>query len=345
MKIAIASAAVMALFSSVVTALPQQKSTSGIFARAVSPDGTCGGTAGFTCSTTSYKCCSQYGWCGDTVDHCGTGCQSAFGTCTGGTTTPPTNPPTTSSTTSSTTSQVALPTEVAGVRTKFGAVPYGVNLVSCTQPNTVAITFDDGPYIYTETLLNIFRDAGAKATFFVNGANWGAPINTDTGKQALLRRMIAEGHQIGSHTWSHADLSTLSIAQINSEMKQLEVALYNILGKYPTYMRPPYLSCGATCNVALADLGYHVAMTNLDTQDWQYDTVDTYWNSQNIFKQAVTPVGNQGKWLVLAHDVHQMTAENIGRYMIKKSREIGLNIVTVGECFNDPAAYWYRTVL
>lgn len=55
--------------------------------RAVSTDGSCGGTKGFTCKGSSFgNCCSQYGWCGSSVDHCGASCNSAFGTCTGTTT-------------------------------------------------------------------------------------------------------------------------------------------------------------------------------------------------------------------------------------------------------------------
>ncbi|KZL86995.1 agglutinin isolectin 1 [Colletotrichum incanum] len=50
--------------------------------KSVSQDGTCGGTAGFTCQGSSYgNCCSQWGYCGSSGDHCGTGCQAAFGTC------------------------------------------------------------------------------------------------------------------------------------------------------------------------------------------------------------------------------------------------------------------------
>jgi hypothetical protein len=50
--------------------------------RAVSIDGSCAGTKGFTCKGSSFgNCCSTYGWCGSSTDHCGTGCNSAFGTC------------------------------------------------------------------------------------------------------------------------------------------------------------------------------------------------------------------------------------------------------------------------
>jgi peptidoglycan/xylan/chitin deacetylase (PgdA/CDA1 family) len=53
------------------------------------------------------------------------------------------------------------------------APPVGVIINDCTTPGTVALTFDDGPFIYTESVLNQLAAAGAKATFFVNGQNWG----------------------------------------------------------------------------------------------------------------------------------------------------------------------------
>lgn len=51
----------------------------------VSTDGSCGSTSGFTCQGSTFgTCCSQYGWCGSSTDHCAVGCQTAFGTCTSG---------------------------------------------------------------------------------------------------------------------------------------------------------------------------------------------------------------------------------------------------------------------
>lgn len=79
------------------------------------------------------------------------------------------------------------------------AVPVGQIITQCTVAGTFALTFDDGPYIYTDKILDILKANGAKATFFVNGLNW-ASINDDASK-ARIRRMIAEGHQIGSHTY------------------------------------------------------------------------------------------------------------------------------------------------
>jgi len=78
------------------------------------------------------------------------------------------------------------------------ALPYGMVLYSCTQPNTIALTFDDGPYIYTDTVLDKLKAAGQRATFFLNGNNpsFGYIYNFNS----TVARYMAEGHQVASHT-------------------------------------------------------------------------------------------------------------------------------------------------
>lgn len=77
------------------------------------------------------------------------------------------------------------------------AEPQGTIITSCTVPNTVALTFDDGPYIYTEDLLDKLEAVGFRATFFQNGNNWDSIYNYNS----TLKRMIAGKHQIASHTY------------------------------------------------------------------------------------------------------------------------------------------------
>jgi hypothetical protein len=113
-------------------------------------------------------------------------------------------------------------------------LPFGTVIYSCTVANTVALTFDDGPYIYTDTLLTELEAAGHRATFFQNGQNYDNIYSYNN----TLKRMISGNHQVCSHTWSHADLTTLTDAGIAQEMQELEVAFNNIIGKIPTYMRP-----------------------------------------------------------------------------------------------------------
>lgn len=312
-------------------ALPQ--SGPNIFARqSTTPDGTCGtknsgAGKGYRCQTSQSKCCSQWGWCGDTEEYCGNGCQSAYGSCNG--VTPP----------SPTTSDVD-----SGSRPRLGNVPYGVQLSACSVPGTVALTFDDGPYIYTQGLLDMLNARGVKATFFFNGANWGPAITDDSNAQQVIRNAYNSGHQIASHTWSHPDLNNLDESEIESQMTELESALLSIMGRYPTYMRPPYLSCDSECLSTLDRLGYHVITTNLDTQDWLYNTPDTNWQSQQIYNNAISSTsGTSGRWLVLAHSVHETSVDLLAGYMVDRAIAQGYRLVTVGECMGDPPANWYRT--
>jgi len=107
-------------------------------------------------------------------------------------------------------------------------------------------------------------------------------------------------------------------------MTQLESVLLDIIGRYPTYMRPPYLSCDTTCLSTLNTLGYHVMTTNLDTLDWQFNTPSTNWQSQQIFENAISSTsGTSGSWLVLAHSVHETTVDLLATYMIDRATERG----------------------
>lgn len=78
-------------------------------------------------------------------------------------------------------------------------VPIGAIINHCTIPGTVALTFDDGPYIYTAQILDTLAAHGAVATFFLNGVNKGSIAAFPD----LVRRTLGEGHQLGSHAYAH----------------------------------------------------------------------------------------------------------------------------------------------
>lgn len=77
-------------------------------------------------------------------------------------------------------------------------IPIGVAIHSCTQKDVVALTFDDGPFYYTDPLLDLLTEADIKATFFVNGKNW---ANIQDYRSTIIR-MVEEGHQVASHTYA-----------------------------------------------------------------------------------------------------------------------------------------------
>ncbi|KAK3990147.1 family 4 putative carbohydrate esterase [Cladorrhinum sp. PSN332] len=225
-------------------------------------------------------------------------------------------------------------------------LPAGSIIYHCTVPGTVALTFDDGPYAYTTHLLDLLDAAGAKATFFVNGDNWSHEIdNPTTAWPAILKRIDRTGHQIASHTWSHLDLTYLPQDQRTFQMQQLETALNNVLGKVPTYMRPPYASCDNDCVPTIEGLGYHVINFDVDTKDYEYkESPEAMQTAIDNFNSAVANGARDSSFLVLSHDVHEMTVEVLVPAMLETIREQGYKAVTVGECLGDSPSNWYRTI-
>jgi peptidoglycan/xylan/chitin deacetylase (PgdA/CDA1 family) len=231
-------------------------------------------------------------------------------------------------------------------RPQKGNVAYGGSgIYTCEKPGTVAITYDDGPYIYTNQVLDQFREYGFKATFFVTGINNNKGAIDSTSSWAdVIRRMVAEGHQVASHTWSHQDLSAITEAQRYDQMVKNEMALRNILGKYPTYMRPPYSSCSDACQATMQSLGYVVSYFDLDTDD--YNQLSNIQVAKDNFKRILdsTEGGPQsGDRLAIAHDIHEATALSLTGYMLQYLKSKGYRGVTMGECMGEPEENWYRT--
>ncbi|WYZ39852.1 hypothetical protein EsH8_IV_000193 [Colletotrichum jinshuiense] len=218
--------------------------------------------------------------------------------------------------------------------------PVGQVLSQCTQPGLVALTFDDGPFTFTPQLLDTLAANSVKATFFVNGNNWDNIENAPN--PATITRMKSEGHLIGSHTYSHADLSTLSSADRIAQMTQLEDATRRIAGFAPKYMRAPYLSCDEGCLGDLAGLGYHVIDTNLDTKDYENNTPETTHISAEKFTNELSADPTTNSYIVLSHDVHQQTVVSLVQKMIDTLRAKGYRAVTVGECLGDAPENWYK---
>lgn len=117
----------------------------------------------------------------------------------------------------------------------------------------------------------------------------------------------------------------------------------NIVGFFPTYMRPPYSSCNAACEATLSTLGYHIAFFDLDTDDYNNDSPLLIQNAKNNFGNVINPSNPAANsFLVISHDIHEQTAHNLTSYMLDTLRSKGYRAVTLGECLGDPQANWYR---
>ncbi|KAI9610520.1 hypothetical protein H4Q26_006662 [Puccinia striiformis f. sp. tritici PST-130] len=108
----------------------------------------------------------------------------------------------------------------------------------CSRPGLAALTFDDGPYDYQNQIADYLHNRGINGTFFVNGNNYDCIYDEQYVQR--LKRTFAQGHLIGSHTWSHPNISTLSAPQLNQQLDLVERALMKILGVKPKFFRAPY---------------------------------------------------------------------------------------------------------
>jgi peptidoglycan/xylan/chitin deacetylase (PgdA/CDA1 family) len=223
-------------------------------------------------------------------------------------------------------------------RPLFGNVPYGVVIQHCTVPGKVALTFDDGPYLYTSQLLDTLKAANVTATFCVTGNN-GGKGQIEQAYQAIIERTVAEGHQLVSHSWSHQDLTQASPQALLAQIVNNEIALNDILGFLPTYYRPPYGFTNGQVISQLQQLGYHILNWDLDTLDWQGDYVAAKQNFNNPLS-AGSPKSNS--FIVLSHDIHQQTVTDLVPYMIQRAQALGYSFTSVGGCLGDPATNWYR---
>lgn len=299
-----------------------------LFSKLSAAESTCGPNVG---SCAADECCSLAGFCGKSPDYCvSPECQFRYGPACDAN-----RIPTGTNTTS-------IP------RTAIGNIVYGAEgIYDCANAGDVALTFDDGPGPYTSHILDLLDKYNAKGTFFISGNNNGkGAIDTASLPWSdLIRRMYRSGHQVASHTWSHANLNKLSSSERRNEMIKNEMALRNILGVIPTYMRPPYSACSADsgCQADMKDLGYHITYFDLDTQDYLNDSPDQIGKSKTIFDNAFNGKSNtDSEFLAISHDIHEQTSEQLVEYMLKGLKSRGYSSVTVGTCLGEQKDNWYR---
>lgn len=197
-----------------------------------------------------------------------------------------------------------------------GAVPAGGGAeIDARMPEPeekmIALTFDDGPRQgTTDRLLDGLGERGAKATFFLIGEEL-------AGREDLVRRMAAEGHQIGNHTWSHVRLG--KSADLAAEVERTDTALTSILGGGSYWLRPPY---------GLVDEAVE-GRVRVPMVKWSVDPRD--WESRNTEKvvQAVLSAAEPNA-IVLLHDIYP-TSVDAALQVVDALQAEGYRFVTVEE--------------
>lgn len=185
----------------------------------------------------------------------------------------------------------------------------------------IAITFDDGPHAeFTPRLLDILKERNIKATFFLVGRN----VVT---YPEIVKRMVEEGHEVASHTWSHPLLTGQSATGVQSQLTRTHDAIVKACGVAPLLYRPPYGAARLTQRRAIQEkYGYSTILWDVDPQDWQSPRT-----VQKVYDRVLART-REGS-IVLLHDIHGSTVDAMPA-TLDALIERGLKMVTVSQLIN-----------
>jgi peptidoglycan/xylan/chitin deacetylase (PgdA/CDA1 family) len=160
----------------------------------------------------------------------------------------------------------------------------------------IAMTYDDGPHgVQTPRLLDMLKQRRLKATFFVVG-------KCVAEYPEIARRIVAEGHEIANHSWSHPTLSSMTEASVRDQLERTHQVLKQATGIETRLFRPPY---GAFTqrqrNWAHAVYGYRTIMWDVDTLDWKHRSPAR--------TEAIALQQTKSGSIILAHDIHKTTVD------------------------------------
>ncbi len=196
----------------------------------------------------------------------------------------------------------------------------------------VALTFDDGPDpTWTPKILDILKARGVKAAFFLLGTQAEQYPN-------LVRRIVAEGHEIGNHTYTHSNLAEISEQQIRIELNATQRLIESITGHSTTLFRPPYNADSTPSTLeeleplklVQDELGYLIVLEKIDPEDWARPGTD-------VIVDRVKELRRDGSILLL-HDAggnRQQTVEALPK-IIDWLQTRGDRIVSLSELLNIP---------
>jgi peptidoglycan/xylan/chitin deacetylase (PgdA/CDA1 family) len=181
----------------------------------------------------------------------------------------------------------------------------------------VALTFDDGPHASnTPRLLDILRARNVKATFYVIGKNVDLYPN-------IVRRTVAEGHELGNHTYTHPKLSALGQDRVFSEIRKCDDAIMRAAGVRPRTLRPPYGALTQAQRVSIhSTFGYPTIMWAVDPLDWKRPGVSV------VTSRIVSATSNGS--IILVHDLHASSVDAMPATIDALLRK-GYKFVTVSQ--------------
>lgn len=192
----------------------------------------------------------------------------------------------------------------------------------------VALTFDDGPAPWTEPIAEQLERHGGRGTFFAIGDA------VEGEGRAILERLVARGHEVGNHTWSHPDLQTLGDDEIRDEMRRTTARLEDVLGAKPLYWRAPFFRSDERVRAAVGNLaGREVWYSNMP-KDWDIPAEETARRALEDLQVGDIVVLHDGRPAneppELSWPTREATVDAVG-LILEEMTARGLRAVTISE--------------
>ncbi len=192
-----------------------------------------------------------------------------------------------------------------------------------TEEHKIALTFDDGPHREkTLDILDVLQENNVKATFFIVGENV-------KGNEDIIERIIADGHEIGNHTFDHKYLFKVDRRVMEREIDLCDDEIFNYSEYNATLFRPPGGIYNDELMSVCSERGYDMVLWSVDTRDWAGTS------SQDIESEILANMEDGA--IILMHDYvcgESYTAEAL-KSVIPKLKELGYGFVTVSELIRN----------
>ncbi len=171
-------------------------------------------------------------------------------------------------------------------------------------PGEVVLSFDDGPHPYiTPRVLEVLARHNVRAHFFVIGER--------AARYQNITSQIHKKHVLGSHTWSHPNLTRMGLKQAKHEICKGIEPLVTAVGRARPFFRFPYGAFSADLRSVVWSIGAQNMFWNIDSLDWKIK------NPEDLFEHIWSQVVTQNRGIILLHDIHPQSLAVLPRLLEK----------------------------
>jgi len=187
----------------------------------------------------------------------------------------------------------------------------------------IAFTFDDGPTVVTDAVLDCFAKYGGYATFFVLGNRLHEAEN-----QTRILRTLELGHEVANHSYDHPFLSEIIDAEVIEQITKTDNLLNEIIDRpLPPFMRAPYFAATDETKKIIGSLGYALIEASIDTKDWM-EHIEPSAIYENVMSQVCDGA------IILMHDTRKHTSDALEK-LIPELISMGYELVTVSTLLKE----------